>query len=200
MRPTDVLMNEHRVIEQVLGCLERIADRCTFLGELDAESARQALDFFRNFADRCHHGKEERQLFPLLEARGVPRDGGPTGVMLAEHDEGRRLLAEMAEAVEADDPDRFAENARGYAELLRQHILKEDHRLFVLADLVLSDADRQGLLHAFGRVERDEMGAGTHEKYLKLADELALRWGVPRSYREPAAAGCGCACGHSAGR
>ena len=89
MKPTEILSGEHRVIEQVLTCLERIAEQCAAEGRLDRTSAEQALEFFRNFADRCHHGKEEVHLFPALEAKGFPRDGGPTGVMLHEHDQGR---------------------------------------------------------------------------------------------------------------
>jgi hypothetical protein len=41
------------------------------------------------------------------------------------------------------------------------------------------------------------MGQGTHEKYLRIADELADRWNVARADVEPA---CGhvCSCGHQA--
>ena len=41
----EILMNEHRVIEQVLNCLEKILERCRAEGKLDRESARQALTF-----------------------------------------------------------------------------------------------------------------------------------------------------------
>ena len=34
MQPTQILMNEHRVIEQVLNCLETIAARCLSEGKL----------------------------------------------------------------------------------------------------------------------------------------------------------------------
>ena len=70
MRPTEILMQEHRVIEQVLDCLETMAQRAEAGEGVDLESAKQAIDFFRNFADRCHHGKEEDCLFPLLEQKG----------------------------------------------------------------------------------------------------------------------------------
>jgi hemerythrin-like domain-containing protein len=72
MRPTEILSSEHRVIEQVLDCLERIADNCSAQGSLNRESAEAAIDFFRTFADRCHHGKEETYLFPAMEACGFP--------------------------------------------------------------------------------------------------------------------------------
>lgn len=57
------------------------------------EPLEQLLNFFRVFADLCHHGKEEQYLFPALEAAGIPRESGPAGVMLAEHAEGPRLRA-----------------------------------------------------------------------------------------------------------
>jgi hemerythrin-like domain-containing protein len=201
---TEILRNEHRIIEQVLNCLEKIAGRCTAEGDLDAGSATSALDFFRNFADRCHHGKEEGRLFPLLEERGLPRNGGPTGVMRAEHEQGRLLLQGMADAVGAAEnrdaaaPGRFAACARSYVELMRSHIRKEDERLFPMADRVLSPTDQESLQEAFGAMEHEEMGEGTHESFLRLANELADRWNVPRARLETAAPACGsCGChGH----
>ena len=201
MRPTDILKQEHRVIEQVLACLERMAERCEAGETLDAGSARDAVAFLRTFADQCHHGKEEDCLFPALEALGFPRQGGPTGVMLHEHEQGRAFIAGMegaiGEAVAGDAGARaqWVRHARGYANLLRQHIQKEDHCLFAMADQALPDAEQQRLLEAFGRVEHEDMGPGTHEKYLKIADALADRYGVPRAVTA-AGQDCGCSCGH----
>ena len=39
-----------------------------------------------------HHGKEEEILFPLLEKKGIPADGGSLGVMLMEHGRARALI------------------------------------------------------------------------------------------------------------
>ena len=199
MHPTDVLKTEHRIIEQVLSCLDRIAEACARRGRLDAASAVLALDFFHNFADGCHHAKEEQHLFPLLEVRGFRREGGPTGVMFAEHDQGRRYLSGMRAAVDgaaAGDGDavlQFILHARAYVGLLREHIRKEDHCLFPMAEQALSDADRDELLESFGSVEHDEPGAGAHEKYLRIAAELAQRWGVLRAQgdADPECVACG---------
>jgi hemerythrin-like domain-containing protein len=202
MQATEILKNEHRVIEQVLNCLDKMVGLCETEGELNTRDAAKAIDFFRHFADQCHHGKEERHLFPALEARGVPREQGPVGVMLDEHEQGRRHLRAMAEAVadhEAGIPGsvrRFTTHADAYIDLLRHHIAKEDHCLFPIADRFLTAADGERLLKSFGHVESDEMGAGTHEKYLAIADELAERYDVPKAFEE-VAAGHGCsACGH----
>jgi hemerythrin-like domain-containing protein len=203
MKATEILASEHRVIEQVLDCLEKMADRCAALGVVDADSATQAIDFFRHFADHCHHGKEEHHLFPLLEARGFPRATGPTGVMFTEHDQGRRVLRSMADAVAGaavGDPiaaDRFIASAQAYIDLVREHIRKEDERLFVMADLALTREDQERLLESFSRVECEEMGEGTHEKYLRIADGLADRWNVARA-DGVSTCGHGTSCGHQA--
>jgi hemerythrin-like domain-containing protein len=190
MKATEILMDEHRVIEQVLTCLEKLADRCEAGGKLDSTSALEALEFFRNFADRCHHGKEEGHLFPLLEARGLGRQGGPTGVMLHEHEEGRRLIAAMARAVESDACREFVRQARAYVGLLREHIRKEEHCLFPMAAGILSGLDAESLAQRFEHVENAEMGEGTHEHYLQLANGLADRLDVKRAQVAPT-------CGHA---
>ncbi len=198
MKPTEALKNEHRVIEQVLDCLEAMARQAESQGKLDGPAARKALDFFRNFADRCHHGKEEQHLFPAMEARGFARDQGPTGVMLHEHELGRRLLGELASAVdgaEAGAPEpiqRFAARAFEYISLLREHIWKEDNRLFVMADRVLSPEEQERLLGSFQHAEDHDMEPGAHEKYLALAHELADRFHVIQVLPGHVDDRCGC--------
>jgi len=137
------------------------------------------VDFFRNFTDRCHHAKEEKLLFPMLEQRGVGKTGGPIGVMLHEHEAGRahvRAIAEAAAKISSGDTSAraaLAEALDAYAELLAAHINKEDNVLFVMADRALTDDDKIELAAAFEKVEAEEMGAGTHERYHAFAHEVA---------------------------
>lgn len=200
MRPTEILMQEHRVIEQVLNCLERMAQQCADRRDLDTESASLAIDFFQNFADRCHHGKEEDCLFPLLEQKGFSREQGPTGVMLDEHETGRQHVRGMAVAVStvtAGDSSAisdFVSHARAFIQLLREHILKEDQCLFQMTDQALNDQDQLQLLESFAHVEHDDLGPGTHEKYLDIAAKLAKRYGAECRVSGSSTGG-GC-CGH----
>jgi hemerythrin-like domain-containing protein len=113
--------------------------------------------------------------------------------MLHEHEEGRRLLAAMAAAVEWDDPARLVLAARAYVGLLREHIRKEDHCLFPKAAELLSGAEAESLWRSFQHVESDEMGEGTHERYLQRADDLADRLGVPQARVASACAHARCA-------
>ena len=98
---TQVLRHEHEAILKMLGASEEVARRLEQGEQVDQQTLDDLLEFFQLFADRCHHGKEEDLLFPLLEKKGFPRDGGPIGVMLFEHERGRLLIRQMAEATAA---------------------------------------------------------------------------------------------------
>ena len=184
MYATNDLRTEHRAVERMLAVLEAAAQRLEQGERVRPEVFRQTVDFVRNFADRCHHGKEEQNLFPRLEARGVPRQGGPIGVLLFEHDQGRAYVGAIAGAIGAYEADGqsaarvIAENARGYVDLLRGHIAKEDGVLFPMADRVLTPADQAELEQSFERIETEVMGPGVHERYHRLLDDLEREMGL----------------------
>lgn len=203
MRPTEILSAEHRVIEQVLDCLEKIGEKAASSGILDLDSGRKALRILRTFADHCHHGKEELRLFPMLQSRGLPTHVGPVAVMLEEHEMGRAEIRKMdaelagAEHGERDAAKRFAEAAHNYVQLLRDHIAKEDNILFPMAESVLRDEDRAKLLAQFASVEHDDLGPGTHEEMLTLANALADKFHVVHASQRSATAMTGCCHGHA---
>jgi hemerythrin-like domain-containing protein len=150
--PTQVLRDEHRLILRVLALIESAAARVTAGGALPEAWWNQALTWLREFADHNHHGKEERALFPALAKAGVPVQGGPVGVMLAEHERGRALLRAMG----ASDPRSRVEAARDYVQLLREHIDKENGVLFPLAEAVLDEPVRQTLAREFEALEIEQ--------------------------------------------
>ena len=173
-KPTQILSNEHRIIERVLGAVEKLAE-----GPVAAlEPWKKALDFIRNFADKCHHFKEEKVLFPAMEAHDIPTEGGPIGMMLMEHEEARSYVGAMFAALSLVETgnqaakESLVSSAQSYCRLLREHIQKEDDVLFRMADEVISAEEQKKLSAAFAQHEAEEMGAGVHEKYLKIAAEL----------------------------
>lgn len=171
--PTARLREEHEVILRALAVLERLSWRLEAGEAVDRQDLAWLREFFGTFADRCHHGKEEQHLFPALERQGIPREGGPLGVMLHEHEEGRALVRAMAQG----DDRQAAAAIRQYAALLRAHIEKENGILFPLAEQVLPEAEQRGLLHAFEAVEEAVAGPGVHERLLAQLAELEARSG-----------------------
>ncbi len=100
MQATEILKEEHRVIERVLNSLDIGAQRLADGQPVPMDFFIKTTDFVKGFADGCHHKKEEQVLFPALEENGLPREGGPVGAMLADHDEGRRLTRAIREEAE----------------------------------------------------------------------------------------------------
>jgi hemerythrin-like domain-containing protein len=178
MKPTDELKEEHQVILRMLKVLEKASQDLEEGKQVNPEVFQKAVDFIRNFADRCHHGKEEDTLFPLMEKFGIPKEGGPLGVMLHEHTLGRNFVKGMAEAAEKyEKGDKSAirslvENARGYAGLLAPHIHKEDNILYPMADRAIPEKEQKILEEKFEKVEKEIMGEGKHHQYLRLVEEL----------------------------
>src|SRR5262245_8648054 len=128
----EVLMNEHRLIEQALGSLETCAEEVR-AGALPARDVvAEYVRFFRGFADGCHHGKEEDILFERMVRRGFPREAGPLAVMYYEHEQGRAHVRSLGSIATGEGPAvaadvrAFLAVADDYVPLLRQHILKED--------------------------------------------------------------------------
>jgi len=175
---TAVLRKEHEAILKMLDVTEEVARRLNAGEQFTPETLASLLQFFRLFADKCHHGKEEDLLFPQLEKKGMPRTGGPLGVMLAEHEQGRALIRQMAEATEAypNQPQKagpaWAQAARGYVGLLRAHIDKENNVLFVMAERMLTPGEQTELAEGFEKFEVEKMGAGTHERLHAMMAKL----------------------------
>ncbi len=177
-RPTAELKEEHEAIKLMLKIIESACQRLDGGTRVDAADLEGMLEFIRVFADKCHHHKEEGLLFPAMEKAGIPREHGPIGVMLSEHDLGRGFVKGFAEGIEkykTGDPNaakQIAQNARGYIELLSQHIYKEDNVLYPMADARLGEHDQEELHKEFARVEEEVVGKGKHEEFHRLLDRL----------------------------
>ena len=184
MKPTQELIAEHKAVLVALQILEKVEAALTAQSAQAPDHLGQLLDFLKVFVDRCHHGKEEDVLFPELERRGVPRDGGPIGVMLMEHEVGRGHVRAMSEGLdrlrraEADALTAILGSARAYRDLLRAHIHKENNILFPMADRLVPDEVAAKIVEQFEAIERDRVGEGKHEAYHAMLHTLKDCYGL----------------------
>jgi hemerythrin-like domain-containing protein len=178
MKPTQILEHEHEVILRVLQVAEDEVRRMDESGTLREQKIEQIVDFLRNFADRCHHAKEEKRLFVFMQERGMSAEHGPIAVMLAEHEQGREYARAIISGLEqarngnTSGVKQVRDNLAAYIVHLRQHIYKENNILFPMAARMMTPADEAALLEDFERIEREDVGEGVHEKYHHLAEEL----------------------------
>ncbi len=181
MDPIETLMNEHRLIERAIDALLSFADEVRRKSSDEREELGRFVTFIREFADGCHHGKEENILFATMVEAGFPGDGGPIAVMLMEHTEGRGYVQALAELQlqttpwTAEDRQRLADAAYGYGDLLRQHIHKEDAILYPMAEQRLPPHFLNRIADECEKFESYKAASGEHDRLHHLADELIAR-------------------------
>jgi hemerythrin-like domain-containing protein len=125
MRLLDELRAEHELIERAVGSLQTFAAS----GERTAADGEAYLRFFRLYAGRFHHAREEDTLFPaLVRETEAPADRGPLKILLDAHHAMAHLLDKMAPLiVQGGD---VAALARRYGTALLHHIDAENSVLF----------------------------------------------------------------------
>src|SRR3990167_10094837 len=109
MTSTEQLRNEHQAVLLALEILEKICQKLEAKEKVDPKHQEEILEFIKIFVDKCHHDKEEDLLFPALEKIGIPKEQGPIGIMLTEHDMGRKFVKGMSENISS--PEKFIKNA-----------------------------------------------------------------------------------------
>ncbi|NLP44270.1 MAG: hemerythrin [Peptococcaceae bacterium] len=177
-KATEDLRKEHNAILYVLQILDKMMETDNRDAEDLFQYCGEVVYFLKIFADKCHHGKEEDYLFKELVKKGIPNEGGPVGVMLQEHVQGRDYIAQMSRSLDEKNIEGFNNAAALYCELLRQHIAKENNVLFVMADKVLNEQEQNLMFEQFEQHEEDVIGHGVHEKLHAMIDTWAEVFGV----------------------
>ena len=179
MQPIKDLKMEHDAVQLTLRILDKICQKIEQSGEIiNLQHIDQLLEFFKVFVDKCHHGKEEELLFPALENVGVSREGGPIEVLLHEHQQGREYVQNMNAVLSQYTKGNrkavaeFVKTARGYINLLDQHIDKENSVLFPLAETHLSEQEQAKLWEGFELIETQKIGAGKHDEFHEKLENL----------------------------
>ena len=175
-KPTEVLEREHRYIQQVIASLLLLAEDLEKGETVPAETLADTMEFLGTFADRCHHGKEEACLFPLLEQKGVPPQGCPLGVLKKEHDAGRHLVAQFATVSgrytkDGSEKELLRTTLLSLAELYGGHIWKEDYLLFPMTNKILSSEEQDLLTRQFNDIE-SSIGPDVQQRFEELAEKL----------------------------
>jgi hemerythrin-like domain-containing protein len=173
-KPTQDLSEEHGSILLMLKIMEEIAKRLKNGDNINKEHLQRVVEFVRNFADKCHHGKEEGILFPEL-VKNISNQK-IINELLGEHKTGRDYIKGIAESLEQyapgnPDATHIALNAEGYIRLLMEHIRKEAS-LFLTADKELSEELQIEIEEKFEKLEEEVIGAGKHGEYHVWLKEL----------------------------
>lgn len=174
-KPTKILSDEHQNILRVIDALIKECSSLETGKGLDKGFFEKAIDFIRNYADKFHHAKEEDILFVELCKDAVEMHCNPTQQMLHEHDLGRNFVKGIEQALKENNKTKVIENTKGYAQLLQEHIYKEDNILYPMADEALNQQIQKDILEKFKQAEHEKFKKGTQERYLSIVKEFENR-------------------------
>jgi hemerythrin-like domain-containing protein len=191
------MMEEHRLIVRVLASLQALAKELELGVEVPREDVARFGRFFRDFADKCHHGKEEDRLFARMAEHGFPREHGPVGVMLAEHTAGREHVRALIAAggtglLSGADAQEVAAHAREFVPLLFFHIHKENNILYPMAQQALPPEVMEALDHDCAVFDRDVMPPEEAAQLRTLAEDLIRAYPADPAMLAEAAPVAGC--------
>jgi hemerythrin-like domain-containing protein len=176
MKPIGPLMWEHRLIERMVGLLDKELDRLAGRdGGVNTGFIRTAVDFFRFYADRTHHGKEEDILFKTLVAKKLSTEYRKTiDELIADHRRARELVGGLERAGSAyqrgdvDALGNITAAMRGLVTLYPKHIEKEDRHFFFPVLNYLTQEEQDAMLQEFWEFDRGMV----HEKYRAVVEGL----------------------------
>ncbi len=153
------LKNEHRLIRRYL-------DNVTVVLELMEETKLPPKEFFelglefcKLFADKFHHFKEEYEMFMFLAQKKEGEIDAQVEYLRNQHERARNFTAEVSKSIEgyARGDSFHAANIQEflgyYNQLLRQHIHREDHIFFPMAQEIFNNEDIRKLSENFRKAE-----------------------------------------------
>ncbi|WP_040212693.1 hemerythrin domain-containing protein [Clostridium polynesiense] len=181
MKAIEIMMEEHRNIKIALEILRKYSLKLLKGEEVNLQNFYKIIDFIRNYADKHHHGKEEKMLFnKMVDELGAPAEKLVKFGMLVEHDLGRLYIKDLEEALESlkkgkeDAKLDIIANAIGYCNLLKRHIDKEDGVVYKFAEKNLSKDTLEKLEAECEEFEKEAEKEEIQNKYLKLIEKLNI--------------------------
>lgn len=177
MKPIGPLMVEHRLIERMVGLLDVELQRIKDVHEVDYFLLNTGIDFFRTYADRTHHGKEEDILFKALENKKLtPELQRIMEELVTEHVLARKTVGALNDATENDRKNRstikeIIQNLSRLVDLYPKHIEKEDKHFFYPVLEYFSRDEQDKMLQEFWEFDRNMI----HDKYRKVVENLGSR-------------------------
>ncbi len=168
------LMWEHRLIEKMARLFTKETDRSREQKNVNTRFIQAAVDFFRTYADRTHHGKEEDILFrELAGKRLTPEHARIMDELMEEHVIARKTVQRLSDAnaryIKGHEAAReeIISCLNELADLYPKHIQKEDKRFFYPCMNYFSKEEQAALLQRFYEFDRNMI----HEKYRQVVEQ-----------------------------
>ncbi len=161
-RAANLLQAEHEIIINAVGL---ISEAGVFIGKDCSryeKTVKELIYFYRNYADKYHHYKEEIVLFPEMGRKNELLDNGVIKEMFEHHEDFRNMLSVAEQLLEKSDYEGCGKQLRMYAEAILDHIAVENDELFQMLETVFDNEEINRIYFRFEDIDRD---LGVDEKH-----------------------------------
>ncbi len=178
-RLIDLLREEHRNIEKLLGVLEQELGVFDRRERPDYETLQAVVDYFAEYPARCHHPKED-MIVDILKARN-PTSAASLEDIEADHRQEDARLARLAHTLEnvrtgGELPRQTVDDVvREFIAHERRHIEYEERALFPAALAALTEQDWTGIEARMCDARDPLFDRMIEEKFRALAQKI-LQW------------------------
>ncbi len=175
MKPIGPLMWEHRIIERMVKLLEKELIQIKKTDEVNTTLLLAGVDFFKTYADRTHHGKEEDILFRDLATKEL----SPVHKKIMNNLVEGHVFARKTVRVLLDASNSFAHgNKQSLKDVISaletlvalypRHIHTEDKEFFYPCMEYFNTQEQESMLQEFYEFDKKMI----HEKYTKMVQDL----------------------------
>jgi hemerythrin-like domain-containing protein len=173
MSALELLKKEHKLIQRYLDNMSVAQDLLAVRKTVPASVIDNSIRFAKDFMNKTHHFKEEYVLFlKLAEKKGGDIDGQIVSLR-DQHERSRGLVAKIKESLggyKKGDEVSFstlAENMGYYVSLENQHLYRENHVFYPMAEKLFSADEMAEFDAEFVKID-EKQGKGTYDKGLEL--------------------------------
>lgn len=174
MNITQELVNEHVLILRGLALLRIAMNKIEKNQHPPKSFFEKAVPFFRNYADKYHHYKEEFLMFGFLAQKKEGQLDLEIGSLRHQHEVGRECITRIEKSINGYGMKNeiaitsLLQNLASFISILSRHIFREDHIFFPMVEKELSTNEKTTLLEQFN-IEEEIL-----KKKNPLANNLAL--------------------------
>lgn len=166
------LLLEHEKIMKVLDIIVRIQEEKKLQEQEELRFYKELSEFIQLFADKCHHGKEEINLYHILAPLGDVSEKKMIEELVEEHHQSRILQKELLKAAEEGRLKDAAKAAGLYRKLLLSHISHENEKMFPSVEKRISKELDDTIYERFQAVEKRTLG----DAGIAGIDEMIKGW------------------------
>lgn len=172
----ELLFDEHDIILDAINIakdLKNIINK----PEMYRQQVFELISFFREYADKYHHYKEEEILFPEMSKANELLESGVIQEMLENHSDFRELIAGIESLTKEGNYDAAQQKLEQYVESLTDHIAVENDEVFEIATTLFSEKELDNIYFKFKDIDNDlgeSNKTGLRERLNKIKMAAAL--------------------------